>query len=98
LPLCTHPQLQKNALHYQSIAAGHHVHVGCLAGTKIHLEGLVFQRYHSTVTRACKEGSNPITTIAAESPDSDARHWFKVQEHNGVHLIERGIELFKITI
>jgi len=49
-------------------------------------------------TRACKEGSKPITTIASESPDSDARHWFKVQEHNGVHLIEQGIELFKITI
>jgi len=44
LPLCIHPQLQKTALHYQSIAAGHHVHVGCLAGTKIHLEDLVFRR------------------------------------------------------
>jgi len=69
-----------------------------LGRAEIYLEDLVFQQYHSTVTRACKEGSNPITTIAAESPDSDARHWFKVQEHNGVHLIEQGIELFKITI
>ncbi len=42
MPLCTHPQLQKNALHYQSIAAGHHEQMGCLGGQKFTLKTLFF--------------------------------------------------------
>jgi glutamine amidotransferase len=49
-------------------------------------------------TRASEEGSNPITTIASEPSDSDAAHWFKVEESNGVHWTEHGLEHFKIIV
>jgi len=50
------------------------------------------------LTRASKEGPNPITTIASEPSDSDAGHWFKVEERNGVHWTEQGMDQFKINI
>jgi glutamine amidotransferase len=49
-------------------------------------------------TRASENGSNPITTIASEPSDSDAAHWFKVEERNGVHWTQSGLEHFKMTI
>ena len=54
--------------------------------------------YRAPHTRASENGSNPITTIASEPSDSDASHWFKVEEQNGVHWTERGVEHFKISI
>jgi hypothetical protein len=49
-------------------------------------------------TRASEQGQHAITTIASEPLDSDAAHWFKVEERNGVHWTERGLEHFRITI
>ena len=49
-------------------------------------------------TRASETGLHPITTIASEPSDSDAAHWFKVEERNGVHWTEGGLEHFTITI
>jgi hypothetical protein len=54
--------------------------------------------FGSPHTRASGNGSHPITTIASEPSDSDAAHWFKVEERNGVHWTERGLEHFKIAI
>ena len=42
------------------------------AGRQIYLEDLIFHQEH------------PITTIASEPSDSDAAHWFKVEERHGV--------------
>jgi glutamine amidotransferase len=49
-------------------------------------------------TRASETGLHPITTIASEPSDSDAAHWFKVEERHGVHWTEQGLAHFKITI
>jgi len=49
-------------------------------------------------TRASATGLHPITTIASEPSDSDAAHWFKVEERHGVHWTERGLEHFTISI
>jgi glutamine amidotransferase len=49
-------------------------------------------------TRANETGLHPITTIASEPSDSDAAHWFKVEERHGVHWTKHGLEHFKITI
>ena len=54
--------------------------------------------FGSPHTRASKEGPNPITTIASEPSDSDAGHWFKVEERHGVHWTEQGMDQFKINI
>ena len=54
--------------------------------------------FGSPLTRASESGSNSITTIASEPSDSDAAHWFKVEERTGVHWAEGGLEHFKITI
>jgi glutamine amidotransferase len=54
--------------------------------------------YGSPNTRANHQGQHAITTIASEPSDSDAAHWFKVEERSGVHWTESGIEHFKITI
>jgi hypothetical protein len=48
------------------------------------------------LTRASDKGSNPITTIASEPSDSDAAHWFKVEERNGVHWTEQGLKHFRM--
>jgi predicted glutamine amidotransferase len=54
--------------------------------------------FGSPHTRASEDAQHPITTIASEPSDSDAAHWFKVEERNGVHWTENGLEHFTITI
>ena len=54
--------------------------------------------YGTPTTRAIEHGQHAITTIASEPSDSDAAHWFKVEERSGVHWTESGIEHFKITL
>ena len=54
--------------------------------------------FGSPHTRASGDGLNPITTIASEPSDSDAAHWFKVEERSGVHWTEHGLQHFKITV
>jgi glutamine amidotransferase len=54
--------------------------------------------FGSPHTRALKNSDNPITTIASEPSDSDADHWFKVDERHGVHWTEKGLAHFKISI
>lgn len=54
--------------------------------------------FGSPHTRASGKGSNPITTIASEPSDSDASHWYKVEERTGVHWTEQGIRPFNITV
>jgi len=54
--------------------------------------------YGSPHTRASGQGNNPITTIASEPSDSDAAHWFKVEERHGVHWTEHGLEHFEIHV
>ena len=54
--------------------------------------------YGSPQTRASEDGAHPITTIASEPSDSDASHWFKVHERNGVHWSEKGLERFTINV
>ena len=54
--------------------------------------------FGSPHTRASENGSHPITTIASEPSDSDAAHWFIVEERYGIHWTERGLENFKIAI
>ena len=54
--------------------------------------------FGSPHTRASEDGSHPITTIASEPSDSDAAHWFKVEERNGVRWTEHGLEHFTIAI
>ncbi|MFN6100391.1 MAG: class II glutamine amidotransferase, partial [Burkholderiales bacterium] len=54
--------------------------------------------FGSPHTRASDTGTNPITTIASEPSDSDAAHWFKVEERTGVHWTEHGLEHFQISI
>ena len=54
--------------------------------------------FGSPHTRAVEEGSNPITTIASEPSDSEAAHWFKVEERNGVHWTEQGLKNFKSIV
>jgi glutamine amidotransferase len=54
--------------------------------------------FGSPHTRATEQGLNPITTIASEPSDSDATHWFKVDERQGIHWTERGLEHFEINL
>jgi hypothetical protein len=54
--------------------------------------------YGAPNTRATDRGQHAITTIASEPSDSEAAHWFKVEERSGVHWTESGIEHFKITL
>jgi len=54
--------------------------------------------FGSPHTRASEDSSNPITTIASEPSDSDAAHWFKVEERHGVHWTEQGLEHFQIRV
>jgi hypothetical protein len=54
--------------------------------------------FGSPHTRASGDGLNSITTIASEPSDSDAAHWFKVEERSGVHWTEHGLKHFKITV
>jgi glutamine amidotransferase len=54
--------------------------------------------FGSPHTRASEKGLNPITTIASEPSDSDATHWFKVDERQGIHWTERGLEHFEINL
>jgi glutamine amidotransferase len=54
--------------------------------------------FGSPHTRAKKTSSHPITTIASEPSDSDAAHWFKVEERRGVHWTKNGLAHFTIEI
>jgi glutamine amidotransferase len=54
--------------------------------------------YGSPHTRASNQDSKLITTIASEPSDSEAQHWFKVEEKTGIHWTEKGIEIFSISI
>lgn len=49
-------------------------------------------------TRASGPEGKQITTIASEPSDSDAAHWFKVEERSGVHWTELGVKHFKMTV
>ncbi len=49
-------------------------------------------------TRASNEGSNLVTTIASEPSDSNAAHWTKVSERQGVHWTPNGLKYFNINI
>jgi glutamine amidotransferase len=54
--------------------------------------------FGSPHTRASEVSSHTITTIASEPSDSEAAHWFKVEERSGVHWTEQGLQHFKLTI
>lgn len=54
--------------------------------------------FGSPHTRASEQGMNPITTIASEPSDSDATHWFKVNERQGIHWTEQGLQHFQINL
>lgn len=56
--------------------------------------------FGSPHTRVSETGphTNPITTIASEPSDSEANHWFKVDERYGVHWTEQGLTHFKIAL
>jgi predicted glutamine amidotransferase len=54
--------------------------------------------FGSPHTRAKEEGLNSITTIASEPSDSDATHWFRVEERQGIHWTADGLEHFDINI
>jgi len=54
--------------------------------------------FGSPHTRASEDSSRTMTTIASEPSDSEAAHWFKVEERSGVHWTERGLQHFKLTI
>ena len=54
--------------------------------------------FGSPQTRASEDSSHSITTIASEPSDSEAAHWFKVEERSGVHWTQRGLQHFKLTI
>jgi glutamine amidotransferase len=49
-------------------------------------------------TRASAPGTNPINTIASEPSDSNAAHWFKVDERRGVHWTPQGLEDFQFSV
>jgi hypothetical protein len=54
--------------------------------------------FGSPHTRASEKGTHAITTIASEPSDSDASHWFKVDEKMGIHWTDQGLEQFKISV
>ena len=54
--------------------------------------------FGSPHTRVSEDSSHTITTIASEPSDSEAAHWFKVEERSGVHWTERGLHHFKLSI
>jgi glutamine amidotransferase len=54
--------------------------------------------YGSPNTRSSENRQNAITTIASEPSDSNAAHWFKVEERKGVHWTDRGLTHFEINI
>jgi len=59
------------------------------AGPEIYLEDLIFHQEHSIVSQSL------AATQTAKPSDSDAAHWFKVEERNRVRWTERGSEHFK---
>jgi len=54
--------------------------------------------FGSPHTRSQAHTSNPINTIASEPSDSQASHWFKVEERTGLHWTENGLEHFSISV
>ena len=62
------------------------------AGPEIYLEDLIFHQEHSIVSQSL------AATQTAKPSDSDAAHWFKVEERSGVHWTEQGLQHFKLTI
>ena len=52
--------------------------------------------FGSPHTRSQSPNSNPINTIASEPSDSEASHWFKVDERTGLHWTANGLEKFSI--
>jgi hypothetical protein len=54
--------------------------------------------YGSPNTRSSENRQYAITTIASEPSDSNAAHWFKVEERKGVHWTDRGLTHFEINI
>ena len=54
--------------------------------------------FGSPHTRSSNQALNPITTIASEPSDSNAAHWTKVDERQGVHWTETGIQHFAISV
>jgi glutamine amidotransferase len=54
--------------------------------------------FGSPHTHSEQLSSNPINTIASEPSDSEKEHWFKVDEGQGLHWTEKGLEHFSITV
>jgi predicted glutamine amidotransferase len=54
--------------------------------------------YGSPHTRSQGDALTKINTIASEPSDSEASHWFKVEESQGVHWSEGGLINFDITL
>ena len=54
--------------------------------------------FGSPQTRSSTLAANTINTIASEPSDSDASHWFKVDERQGIYWANGHIEEFKIVI
>lgn len=54
--------------------------------------------YGSPHTRSHEDGDNTINTIASEPSDSEASHWFKVEESQGIHWTPKGVKSFEISI
>ena len=49
-------------------------------------------------TRASEPGLNPVNTIASEPLDSDAGHWYAVDEGTVLHWTEQGVEQMRLAI
>lgn len=49
-------------------------------------------------TRASEAGINPVNTIASEPLDSNAEHWYAVDEGTVLHWTEQGLEQLRLTI
>ena len=54
--------------------------------------------FGSPHTRSHELSTNPINTIASEPSDSQESHWFKVDERNGLHWTEQGLNNFRINL
>jgi hypothetical protein len=54
--------------------------------------------FGSPHTRSHELSTNPINTIASEPSDSQESHWFKVDERNGLHWTDQGLNHFRINL
>ena len=54
--------------------------------------------FGSPHTRSLDHASNKINTIASEPSDSEASHWFKVEENCGIHWSRSDLKHFSFSI